>query len=687
MKALAHPPHLKGGDFSHYQSNAVFQSAIKGMKWASCKATEGTTYTDPTFHSRWKELGHKVASGKMKLRVAYAFLHPGNGKAQANHFLKAVGVHGKLPAGTRLALDWEASALNDPKALHDAAARIHDVTGTWPLVYCSDSQVSRARHIVPHAPIWDAKWSGPAPKNVKFVQSSDGPGYDHDYFQGTVAQLEKFAGFKKKPAHPPQPDGLTAADKRGNQVIAHALKDGPLSESGQAARYMKRMLDLAGLNAGTGTAFDKKATRALEQFQSAQGLSPTGELNQKTFNRLKGVELHLRKDPKTFVVGQKNADVAHAEHRLSVLGYHTGKHDGVWDRKDAAALKAFKADERDKDRTGALGTKVRGQLAQETKALGHHAYRVRREKTAGHVRLDALTQKAVAKADGLAEGTKGRAVINVQAHLKAAGFAPKHTGGVFDERTAGAVKAFQRQSGLPVTGAVDAKTWKALKATYLYKKTAPMAKWEHSGQVKALEKDLHALGYKKVGADGLFDQNTVHAVKAFEKKHHLKADGVVTAAEAKRIDQAAHAAGGGKKALALAHSLLGQNVEHLKYHGPLKGLLDTWVSNHVCCANFVSAVYQKVGIFTKGMHEDAVVNLASELRHSKQFQAVSLAHAKPGDIVCFTTPGGHHTELFNGWDHGRPTFIGSNNVNADGSQRISVSHTRYPIIGVFHYKG
>jgi hypothetical protein len=161
---------------------------------------------------------------------------------------------------------------------------------------------------------------------------------------------------------------------------------------------------------------------------------------------------------------------------------------------------------------------------------------------------------------------------------------------------------------------------------------------------------------------------------------------VVTAKEAKQIDAATHA-GGGKKALALAHSLLGQNVEHLKFHGPLKGLLDTWVSNHVCCANFVSAVYQKAGIFTKGMHEDAVVNLANELRHAKNFQAVSLAHAKPGDIVCFTTPGGHHTELFNGWDHGKPTFIGSNNINPDGSQRISVSHTRYPIIGVFHYKG
>jgi len=187
--------HLTGADTSHWQSGGTFEQSIAGKQFSAIKATDGTGYVDPSFKQRWNELGQKIAQGKMSLRIAYQFMQPGNGTAQANHFLDTLGVHGKLPAGTRLALDWEASSLKDPKALHDAANRIHDVTGVWPLIYTSASQVSRARAAVPQAPMWEAKWSGSAPGNVPFVQTSDGPGFDHDVFNGDLAALRKFAGF------------------------------------------------------------------------------------------------------------------------------------------------------------------------------------------------------------------------------------------------------------------------------------------------------------------------------------------------------------------------------------------------------------------------------------------------------------------------------------------------------------
>ena len=132
----------------------------------------------------------------MSLRVAYCFLDKGNGTAQAKHFLNAMGIHGKLKDGTRLALDWEASALSSPQTLKDAAKEVHRVTGLWPMIYTSASRVAQARAAVPHAPMWEAKWTnGKADHNVPFVQYSDGPGYDHDVFNGTKAALRKFAGF------------------------------------------------------------------------------------------------------------------------------------------------------------------------------------------------------------------------------------------------------------------------------------------------------------------------------------------------------------------------------------------------------------------------------------------------------------------------------------------------------------
>jgi len=190
------PGQLAGGDTSHYQSKGTFEASLAHSQFAAIKATEGTGYTDPTFRARWNELGQKIQQGKMTLRVAYCFLDKGNGVGQAKHFLSALGIHGKLPAGTRLALDWEAGALSSPQTLRDAANYIHHVTGLWPMVYTSASQLSRARAAVPNAPMWEAKWTnGRADHNVPFVQYSDGPGYDHDVFNGDLKALRRFAGF------------------------------------------------------------------------------------------------------------------------------------------------------------------------------------------------------------------------------------------------------------------------------------------------------------------------------------------------------------------------------------------------------------------------------------------------------------------------------------------------------------
>lgn len=187
---------LLGSDTSHYQSQATFEKAIKGSQFAAIKATEGTGYTDPTFKARWAELGKKIDQGKMSLRVAYCFLDKGNGAGQARHFLDTLGIHGKLKPGTRLALDWEGAALSSPQTLKDAANYIHKVTGLWPMIYTSASQASRAKAAVPGAPMWDAQWTnGRTNHSVPFVQYSDGPGYDHDVFNGSLASLRKFAGF------------------------------------------------------------------------------------------------------------------------------------------------------------------------------------------------------------------------------------------------------------------------------------------------------------------------------------------------------------------------------------------------------------------------------------------------------------------------------------------------------------
>jgi GH25 family lysozyme M1 (1,4-beta-N-acetylmuramidase) len=170
---------------------------VTKSKFGAIKATEDTGFVDPEFKSRWQTMGKLIDQGKLKLRMAYAFLQPGNGVAQAKHLLETCGIKGKLKPGTRLVLDWEAAALGSPSTLKDAANYLHKVTGVWPVIYCSASQVARAQAAVPKGFIWSAKWDGAVPRNVPFVQIGDGPGYDHNVFNGTVKALERFAGWRR----------------------------------------------------------------------------------------------------------------------------------------------------------------------------------------------------------------------------------------------------------------------------------------------------------------------------------------------------------------------------------------------------------------------------------------------------------------------------------------------------------
>lgn len=191
------PGSLHGTDTSNWQSGSEFNTSVGNNKWTCIKATQGTGYTDPSFASRWAELGKKVQDGQMDLRMAYCFLDPGNGKAQAQHFLNTLGIKGKLPAGTRLALDWEGAALNDTQCLKDAANYIYQVTGLWPTIYVQGSMESVAHNSVPQAPIWEAAYGSSINRNVPFFQYSDGgsSNIDQDVFNGSEAALRKFAGF------------------------------------------------------------------------------------------------------------------------------------------------------------------------------------------------------------------------------------------------------------------------------------------------------------------------------------------------------------------------------------------------------------------------------------------------------------------------------------------------------------
>ena len=74
---------IQGIDVSHYQGSINWTSVKNsGKTFAFCKATEGTTYTDPTFATNWAAMKNVGL-----IRGAYHFGHPGSDPiSQANRF-------------------------------------------------------------------------------------------------------------------------------------------------------------------------------------------------------------------------------------------------------------------------------------------------------------------------------------------------------------------------------------------------------------------------------------------------------------------------------------------------------------------------------------------------------------------------------------------------------------------------
>ncbi len=420
----------------------------------------------------------------------------------------------------------------------------------------------------------------------------------------------------------------------------------PITSSPAQLKHAEALLKRAGFNPG---AVDGRMTpgftKALKEFQTAWGLRATGQLDVKTNAHLtqtaKRIQAQKHKDEFFVSVGQKSSDIQVLEKRLGKLGYATGKADGIYGRDTAAAVKAFRKDQKELSDGGQwLGKKSRQVLKQEVSKLTHNPERRRIAPTKAQARLDRATLKACGR---LGVGSRGAAVKNVQAHLKAAGFDPKHTSGTFDERTGAALKAFQARSHLPATGTVDAKTWKALKKSYIltHKPADPAQKiGERSGAVKASEKLLKKLGFNPGRIDGLFDSRTQKAVKAYEKKKHLTRDGAIGTNQLAKMTKDSRG-DYRSKALEIARRFIGFQ-EKGNNGNPFSKFFgrppEAW------CADFVSYCYTKAG---KSLNESYTPTLLAKLHANGTY---TRNNPRAGDIIMFdwnpgTGPTAEHTGL------------------------------------------
>lgn len=193
---------VTGFDISHYQSSVDFNVAYNtgGFRFVYIKATEGTTYKDPSFSSHYTD-----ATNASFIRGAYHFASgTGDGSQEANFFLQNGGgwSNDGIALPGMLDLESDCKSVAWIKTFSDT---YHATTGRYPVLYSSPSWWSsctgNSNAFVNTNPLnmacWDSEPCTPQggwPYYTIWQNKDSNPyGGDSDVFNGDMTQLKKLA--------------------------------------------------------------------------------------------------------------------------------------------------------------------------------------------------------------------------------------------------------------------------------------------------------------------------------------------------------------------------------------------------------------------------------------------------------------------------------------------------------------
>ncbi len=282
-----------------------------------------------------------------------------------------------------------------------------------------------------------------------------------------------------------------------------------------------RLVVLGYMDDGMDGIFGTKTEAALKKFQKDEKLPETGRFDDTVLNRLyekaaaKVAEnapeetaeteeteteatVSEASEPKEAVRTEKTvaetdaAKVRKCQEKLIGMGYLKDKADGILGLNTAAALREYQRDQ---------GLPETGILDEETQ--------------------ESLNREA---REEYKRGDRGDGVKRYQRRLSQAGYLTEDADGVFGEATEKAVKDFQKDNDITVTGRIDAKTQKSLNAVSLG--NGELRVGDSGGKVARLQNLLTLHGFTTGSVDGVFGSSTETQLRAFQRYRGIKETGV-----------------------------------------------------------------------------------------------------------------------------------------------------------------
>ena len=269
---------------------------------------------------------------------------------------------------------------------------------------------------------------------------------------------------------------------------------------------------------------------AVKAFQKKYNLTADGIAGKETLKKLDSVYKNADsdKDDDSLRMGDSGSAVKDLQTKLKKLGYYDGTVDSTFGSGTYAAVRAFQKK---------YNLTADGVAGSETLKKLDSAY-----KNADSDKDD----------DSLRKGATGSAVKDLQTKLKKLGFYNASIDGDYGDTTVAAVKAFQKKYNLTADGVAGSETLKKLDSAYKNADSNTstdddsLRKGATGTAVKTLQTNLKKLGFYTAYVDGSFGSTTESAVKAFQKKYGLTADGVAGSATLKKIESAVASASSGK---------------------------------------------------------------------------------------------------------------------------------------------
>ena len=313
---------------------------------------------------------------------------------------------------------------------------------------------------------------------------------------------------------------------------ANSVKDDDslrMGDSGSAVKDLQTKLKKLGYYNGTvDSTFGSGTYAAVRAFQKKYNLTADGVAGSETLKKLDSAYKNADsdKDDDSLRKGATGSAVKDLQTKLKKLGFYNAYVDGSYGDTTVAAVKAFQKK---------YNLTADGVAGSETLKKLDSAY-----KNADSDKDD----------DSLRKGATGSAVKDLQTKLKKLGFYNAYVDGSYGDTTVAAVKAFQKKYNLTADGVAGSETLKKLDSAYKNadsdKDDDSLRKGATGTAVKTLQTNLKKLGFYTAYVDGSFGATTESAVKAFQRKYGLTADGVAGSATLKKIESAVASANSGK---------------------------------------------------------------------------------------------------------------------------------------------